>query len=46
MTIALICGLAIAVLYLATRWTRVRDENVTLRAQVASLKRRLSRRDA
>lgn len=44
MTLALIVGLSIAVLYLARGWSASRTENATLRAQVASLKRQLSRR--
>ena len=46
MSVALICALAAAVVYLAIRWGGARAENETLRAQVAQLKRRLSRRDS
>jgi hypothetical protein len=45
MMTAVICGLAVAALYLGARWNGARAENETLKSQIAALKRRLSRRD-
>jgi hypothetical protein len=46
MSLALICVLAGAVVYLAVRWGGARAENATLRTHIEQLKRRLSRRDS
>jgi type II secretory pathway pseudopilin PulG len=45
MTTMLIATLTAVALYLAKRWSDVSAENSQLRAQVASLKRQLARRD-
>ena len=45
MTTVFIAALVFIALYLAKRWSDTRTENVQLRAQVASLKRQLARRD-
>jgi hypothetical protein len=45
MTTVFIAGLLISTLYLAKRWNDSSAENTQLRAQVASLKRQLARRD-
>jgi type II secretory pathway pseudopilin PulG len=45
MTTVLIASLIAVALYLAKRWSDTSVENSQLRAQVASLKRQLSRRD-
>jgi type II secretory pathway pseudopilin PulG len=45
MTAVLIASLIAIALYLAKRWSDTSAENSQLRAQVASLKRQLSRRD-
>jgi type II secretory pathway pseudopilin PulG len=45
MTTVFIASLIAIALYLAKRWSDTSAENSELRAQVASLKRQLSRRD-
>ena len=45
MTTVLIASLVISALYLGKRWNDSSVENNQLRAQVASLKRQLARRD-
>lgn len=45
MTTVFIASLITLALYLAKRWSDTSAENSQLRAQVASLKRQLSRRD-
>jgi hypothetical protein len=45
MTTMLIATLAAIALYLAKRWSDASAENSQLRAQIASLKRQLARRD-
>ena len=45
MTTILIGALAIIAVYLGKRWSDTNVENTQLRAQVATLKRQLARRD-
>jgi hypothetical protein len=45
MTTVLIAGLLAITVYFAKRWNDSSAENTQLRAQVASLKRQLARRD-
>jgi hypothetical protein len=45
MTTVLIAALAALALYLGKRWLDTTAENTQLRAQVASLKRQLARRE-
>jgi hypothetical protein len=45
MTTVIIAALAIIALYLGKRWSDTNVENTQLRAQVASLKKQLARRD-
>lgn len=45
MTTVLIASLTAVALYLGKRWSDTSAENTQLRAQVASLKRQLARRD-
>jgi hypothetical protein len=45
MTTVIIAALTILTLYLGKRWSDSSVENVQLRAQVATLKRQLAKRD-
>lgn len=45
MTMVFIASLVVIALYLGKRWSDTSAENTQLRAQVATLKRQLARRD-